>query len=260
MMISAADFFLLSGCGSTGISPTVVDHTAPAVGEQGHLDAGRLARHRLVDGVVDDLVHEMVEPRRPGRPDVHPGAFTDRLEPLEDRDVLRGVARLLLRGWRPARVRSSSRSRRCASPAASGVDGRRRTRRRLRRRPMKTRASTSWQAVRFLVATDFAGLNARAPRVSGRRRGAGGGQGEACRRWVQPRVPTRSSSETAGQHRQTTRLILPEGGVASGPRAARRRRAPCRSHRRRRSWRRGPGPRTPGSGARSPRPPTRPRS
>ena len=99
--------------------PTVVDHTAPAVGQQGHLDAGRLARHRLVDGVVDHLVHEMVEPRRSGRSDVHPGTFTDGLEPLEDRDVLHGVVRLLLR-------RCSRRARRTRLPVRTGALRRRR--------------------------------------------------------------------------------------------------------------------------------------
>ena len=51
----------------------------------------RVPGHRLVDRVVDDLVDEVVEARRTGRSDVHPGAFPDRFEALENGDVLGGV-------------------------------------------------------------------------------------------------------------------------------------------------------------------------
>ena len=53
-----------------------------------------LAGERLVDGVVDDLVDEVVEAPRAGRADVHPGPEPDRLEAFQDRDVLCGVIRL----------------------------------------------------------------------------------------------------------------------------------------------------------------------
>ena len=49
------------------------------------------ARERLVDRVVHDLVDEVVEAPRAGRADVHPGPQPDRLEALEDGDVLAGV-------------------------------------------------------------------------------------------------------------------------------------------------------------------------
>ena len=49
------------------------------------------ARERLVDRVVDDLVDEVVEAPRAGRADVHPRPQPDRLEALEDGDVLAGV-------------------------------------------------------------------------------------------------------------------------------------------------------------------------
>ena len=42
----------------------VVDHPAAAIGEQGDVDPVRVAREGLVDGVVDDLVHEVVQARR----------------------------------------------------------------------------------------------------------------------------------------------------------------------------------------------------
>ena len=61
-----------------------------------HLDRVVVARQRLVDGVVDDLVDEVVEAARAGRADVHPGPQPDRLEALEDRDVLCGVGRFVM--------------------------------------------------------------------------------------------------------------------------------------------------------------------
>src|SRR6266540_1834274 len=61
------------------------------VGVKGHLDTIVSARHCLVDGIVDHLVNEVVEAPRTGRADVHARPFPDRVEPLKDRDVLRGV-------------------------------------------------------------------------------------------------------------------------------------------------------------------------
>ena len=49
---------------------------------------------RLVDGVVDDLVDEVVEAAGARRADVHARAQPDRLETFEDGDVLCGVASL----------------------------------------------------------------------------------------------------------------------------------------------------------------------
>src|SRR5688572_16396575 len=58
---------------------------------KGHLDEIAPPRERLVDGVVDDLEHEMVEPAgaRPGGG--HARAQPDRIEALQDRDVFRSV-------------------------------------------------------------------------------------------------------------------------------------------------------------------------
>ena len=55
-------------------------------------DLGAEAGERLVDGVVDDLVDEVVQAHHAGRADVHARALADRLEALEDGDVLRVVA------------------------------------------------------------------------------------------------------------------------------------------------------------------------
>ena len=57
----------------------------------GDVDEVVPARESLVDGVVDHLVDEMVEPPRARRADVHPGPETDGLEALEDGDVFCGV-------------------------------------------------------------------------------------------------------------------------------------------------------------------------
>src|SRR5438034_205005 len=69
----------------------VVDHAAPAVGEQRDVDARRVARERLVDGVVDDLIDEVMQTRRTGRTDVHAGALAHRLKTLQNGDVLGAV-------------------------------------------------------------------------------------------------------------------------------------------------------------------------
>jgi hypothetical protein len=71
----------------------VVDHPDPAVGGQGDVDPGAVAGQGLVDGVVDDLVDEVVQAPRPGRPDVHPGSLADGLQALQDGDRFGGVAR-----------------------------------------------------------------------------------------------------------------------------------------------------------------------
>ena len=55
------------------------------------LDAVAEAGHRLVDGVVDDLVDEVMQAALVGRADVHAGAAADGLQALEDLDVSGGV-------------------------------------------------------------------------------------------------------------------------------------------------------------------------
>jgi len=78
-----------------------VDRDAAAVVHDGHriVDVNRdvdvIAETglRLVDTVVDDLVHQMVQPPRRGVADVHGGSLADRLETLENLD-LRGVVGL----------------------------------------------------------------------------------------------------------------------------------------------------------------------
>ena len=78
-------------------APAVVVDLASAVGEQGDADAGAVARHRLVDGVVDDFPDQVMEPGQAGRADVHAWPFADRVEALEDLDGIGVVGRRRLR-------------------------------------------------------------------------------------------------------------------------------------------------------------------
>ena len=78
----------------------VVGDRDAAVGQQGDLDRGGVAGHRLVDGVVDDLPDQVVQAALAGGADVHAGPLADRLEPLEDGDGRRAVV-VLLRGHGP---------------------------------------------------------------------------------------------------------------------------------------------------------------
>src|SRR5207247_10457716 len=70
---------------------TVVSDGAGAVGVQDDLDVVAIAGQRLVDGVVDRLVHEVVQAVGARVADVHRRALADGLEPLEDLDVAGGV-------------------------------------------------------------------------------------------------------------------------------------------------------------------------
>ncbi len=65
---------------------TVVDHAHGAVAEDRHLDGVAVAGEGLVDGVVDDLLHEVVQAALTGGADVHARALADRLETFEHLD------------------------------------------------------------------------------------------------------------------------------------------------------------------------------
>ena len=79
----------------------VVDDGDRVVGMDRHRDGVAVARERLVDGVVHNLVDQVVQPAHAGRADVHAGTLADGLEAFENRDVLGVVARWLLLsvGW-----------------------------------------------------------------------------------------------------------------------------------------------------------------
>ena len=91
------------GTGSTGMPrPLSSTRQAPSARIVTSIRGGE-AGHGLVDGVVDDLPHEVVQAARTGGADVHPGALADRIEALEHLDVLGGVALVpggFRGGWR----------------------------------------------------------------------------------------------------------------------------------------------------------------
>ncbi|GAB3080156.1 hypothetical protein GCM10027157_12360 [Corynebacterium aquatimens] len=64
----------------------VIDDLHPTVAKQGDLDLVRVARHRLIDGVVHNLPHQVVQAAHTCGTDVHTGALTHRLEALKDGD------------------------------------------------------------------------------------------------------------------------------------------------------------------------------
>src|SRR5215469_3597322 len=76
-----------------------VDRNAAAIIADGHpiagaeldFDAGGMTGDRLVHRVVEDLGHEMVEAAFIRASDVHAGAAANRLQPLQNLDVLSGI-------------------------------------------------------------------------------------------------------------------------------------------------------------------------
>ena len=75
-----------------GNAAAVVLDRHRVIGMEGDVDASAEPGHRLVDGVVDHLPHQVVQAAGTGGADVHGGALAHRLETLEDGDVL-GVVR-----------------------------------------------------------------------------------------------------------------------------------------------------------------------
>ncbi len=74
-----------------GDAAAVVDHRDRVVDVDGDVDLAAVAGQRLVDGVVDHLVDEVVQPGLAGGADVHGGADAHRLQALEDADGPRPV-------------------------------------------------------------------------------------------------------------------------------------------------------------------------
>ena len=66
-------------------APTVVVNRDRAVAVQCGFDAVTVSGHCLIDGVVDDLPDEVVEPRNPdaSRPQIHEGPGPDMAEATE---------------------------------------------------------------------------------------------------------------------------------------------------------------------------------
>ena len=78
---------VLGGVLVDGDASTVIDDFDAAVCLDGDLDVVRVAGQGLVDGVVDDLVHQVVQASFAGGSDVHARALADGFQALEDGDV-----------------------------------------------------------------------------------------------------------------------------------------------------------------------------
>ncbi len=123
----------------------VVVHLDGAVGVQGHLDAVRGTGQRLVHAVVDDLPHAVHEPAGVGGADVHARSLPDRLEALQDQEVV-GVVRVVDGG-------------------SSGAAGWHVT---PRRRHLLGAAPGSWSTAPNLLATRPPAVSPRLPSLAGR--------------------------------------------------------------------------------------------
>ena len=91
-----------SGWMSVGMPRPLSSTLHAAVGLQGHVDSVAEAGQGLVDGVVHDLVDQVVQAARAGAPDVHARALADPLEALQDLDLagVVGVAVLFVHSSR----------------------------------------------------------------------------------------------------------------------------------------------------------------
>ena len=76
----------------------VVDHGDRVVDVNGDVDLVAEAGQRLVDGIVDNLVDEMMQAGRAGRPDVHRGPLPNGFQPLENFDLVGAVGIARSRG------------------------------------------------------------------------------------------------------------------------------------------------------------------
>ena len=112
-----------------GDAAAVVPDLDRPVPQEHDLDPVTVAAQGLVDGVVDDLPQAVHEAPGVGGADVHAGALADRLEALEDLEVVggvlgRGLARRgLLRSGRRHAMQASRRAGRTPAGAPSELGG-----------------------------------------------------------------------------------------------------------------------------------------
>ena len=81
-----------------GDAPAVVGDGDGVSGVDGHGDLGAVAGQRLVDGVVHDLVHQVVQAGLTGGADIHARALADCLQSLQHLDLGAAVCVLHLGG------------------------------------------------------------------------------------------------------------------------------------------------------------------
>ena len=74
-----------------GDAAPVVAHGAAAVGIDGYFDVRAVSRQRLVDRVIHNLVHKVVQPFRIGGGNIHAGAFSDVFQAVENLYLFRAV-------------------------------------------------------------------------------------------------------------------------------------------------------------------------
>src|SRR5512134_3124061 len=74
-----------------GDSAAVVSDRDAAVFFDGELDLGAVSVQGLVDGVVENLPHEMMETTRVCGTDIHGRPLSDRLKPFKNGDVFCGI-------------------------------------------------------------------------------------------------------------------------------------------------------------------------
>ena len=74
-----------------GNAAAVIHHFNDVVRLDGHLDMVTVASQRFVDGVIHDLVHQMVQAPRAGGTDVHTGALAHSLQALQNLNFAAGV-------------------------------------------------------------------------------------------------------------------------------------------------------------------------
>ena len=74
-----------------GDAASVVRDLNDVAGLDGHFNMGAVSGQCLVDGVIDDLIDQMMQARRPGGADIHAGALAHSLQTLEDLDLRTAV-------------------------------------------------------------------------------------------------------------------------------------------------------------------------
>jgi hypothetical protein len=72
------------GVEAGGNAASVILYGYGAVVVEGNADGVAASRHRFVDGVIDDLVYEVMESSHTRGTDVHTGALTDGVQTFED--------------------------------------------------------------------------------------------------------------------------------------------------------------------------------
>ena len=83
---SRALFFRFFFMAFYGDAAAIVFHGDAAIGMKSDNDLGAVARHRLVDAIVDHFVNELVESIGMGIADVHPRPLSHRLETFQNSD------------------------------------------------------------------------------------------------------------------------------------------------------------------------------